>query len=327
MQAVEFEELAWQWREALQAAANATAAASRIERHPPKKLAGMDPERAAVERSLAEVALTHHLPVGAARLALATGDVRELMGVPRDVTACVFNLDGVLIPSAAVHAAAWRETFDRFLLERSELPHGRFEPFDLHRDYYAHIHARPRLEGVRSLLASRGIRLPEGTPSDPPELETVHGLANRKKEALLRRLRHDRVNALEGSRYYLEAARQAGVHRVVVSASANALQMLEGAGLDPLVEQCVDGKMMEAEHLHAKPAPDTLIAACAKVAAEPSRSVAYETTASGVAAARGAGFELVVGVAASEEAKALLGGGADRVVESLAELLEKQAAA
>ena len=327
--AADLEELAWHWRRTLDAAQSAITAAARYVRPETvgSERAHLARERTAVARSLDAVAHVHHLEVPVSHLALPASGLRTLLGLPSDVTACVFTLDGVLVPSAAVHAAAWKETFDEFLFERGERTHGLYVPFDPVGDYFAHLHGRPRLEGIRAFLASRGIRLQEGTSGDPPGAETVHGLANRKGDALARRLAANHLQAFGGSRYYLEVAREAGIHRVVVSASTNAPQMLETAGMSALVEQCIDGSVMDTEHLRAKPAPDTLLAACAKVDADPQHSVVFETTPAGVVAAREAGFELVVGVA-SDAANGRFGvEGADRTVGGLAELLEPRRAA
>jgi beta-phosphoglucomutase-like phosphatase (HAD superfamily) len=324
---IELEELAWHWRQALQAAQIAARASAGP--HSPGRGHSRDlaDERKLVVEGLSNLARAYRLEVAVDHLALSASDVRRLLGLPSDATTCVFNLDGVLVPSAAVHAAAWKETFDEFVLRRSERTRGEFTPFDLRGDYYAHIHGRPRLEGARALLASRGIRLAEGAPEDPSGAETVHGIANRKREVLFRRLRADQLKALAGSRHYLEIAREAGMHRIVVSASANALQMLDESGLRPLVEVCVDGATMEREHLHAKPAPDALLAGCSKIDVDPRHAVAFETTADGIVAAHTAGFELVVGVDEGTAGSDLRRRGADRVVGSLAELLEQQVAA
>lgn len=327
MRTIDVEELAWHWREALRSAQRAERASGTGRPRAPSRSKDLAAETRQVVEGLRGLAHAYGLHVAVDHLALSVSDVQRLLGLPPDVTACVFNLDGVLVPSAAVHAAAWREAFDEFVLRRSERTHGAFAPFDLRGDYYAHIHGRPRLEGVRALLASRGIRLPEGAPGDPAGAETVHGLASRKREALLRRLSADRLNAVAGSRHYLEIAREAGLHRIVTSASANARQMLAESGLGSLVEVCVDGSTMEREHLQAKPAPDTLLAGCEKLGTDPHHAVAFETTAAGVTAAHDAGFELVVGVDDGATWPHLHSQGADRVVASLAELLEQQVAA
>jgi HAD superfamily hydrolase (TIGR01509 family) len=260
-------------------------------------------------------------------LMVSPWEARQLLGLPAEVTACVFNLDGVLIGSAALHAAAWAETFDEFITNRIERTGGRFAPFNPRVDYPEHMHARPRLEGVRGFLASRGIRLPEGTAADPPGTETVHGLARRKKQALIRRLEEQGIVAYRGSRRYLELAHDAGVHCAVVSASANTDKILERSGLADLIEQRVDGNTIRAEHLRVKPAPDTLLAACRKLGVEPADTVAFETTAAGVSAARAAGFDLVIGVDEGDHGGALRAEGADTVIGGVAELLEHRLAA
>ncbi|HEY8704577.1 MAG TPA: HAD-IA family hydrolase [Gaiellaceae bacterium] len=286
-------------------------------------------ERAQVTHLFEAVAREEHVKARFLRLLVPSWNARRLLGLPPDVVACVFNLDGVLIGSAAVHAAAWAETFDEFISARLERTRGRFTPapFDPGADYDRHIHAKPRLEGVRAFLASRGIRLPEGDPRDPPGTETVHGLANRKNAALLRRLDEHALTAFEGAQHYLEIARDAGVRRAAVSASANTPAILEQAGLADLIEESVDGNTMVAERLRAKPAPDTLLAACRQLGVAPRHAAVFETTPAGVAAARAAGFELVVGVDRTGGAGGLRAAGADVVIPSLAELLDRTSAA
>ncbi len=245
---------------------------------------------------------------------------RRMLGLPDGVAACVFDLDGVLTTSATMHANAWAETLDPFLLGRSDVGHRQFVPFDPEVEYRDFIAGRPRLDGARAFLASRGISVPEGSAKDPPGAETIHGLANRKNEVLRRHLDEQGVAAFAGSRFYLEAARSIGVHRAVVSASLNTAAILEGAGLAQLIEHCVDGATIEAEHLRSKPEPDTIIAACRQLVVEPGQLVAFETTADGIAAARAAGVRLVVCVNRGVEAGA---GDADIVVSDLAELFDR----
>ena len=252
---------------------------------------------------------------------------RHLLGLPPGVTACVFNLDGVLVGSATLHLAAWMRTFDEFIWARTERTGGRFAPFNPHADYWQHIHGKPRLEGVRAFLASRGISLAEGDPGDPPGTETVYGLANRKNEVLVRRIDQEGVTADEGSLRYLETAREGGIHTAVVSASANTHRILDSAGLAALIETCIDGNTMVAEHLRAKPAPDTLLAACRQLGVEPRHAAAFESSPDGVAAARAAGFALVVGVDPAGHLHAPRGSGADVVIAGLGEFLERRLAA
>jgi beta-phosphoglucomutase family hydrolase len=246
---------------------------------------------------------------------------RRLLGLPDDVIACVFDLDGVLTTSAGLHAAAWADTFDTFLYKRVGNGHHRFEAFAEARDYESSIAGRPRVEGVRRFLASRGINLPEGSEDDPSGTETVHGLANGKNEALRRRLERQEVAAFAGSRSYLEAARALGLRRAVVSASANTETILEHAGLMGLLEEHVDGNVIEAEQLEAKPAPDTLLFACKRLHVQPAQSVAFETASAGITAARAAGFRLAIGVERNGDAGALVGSHADAIIGDLAELL------
>jgi HAD superfamily hydrolase (TIGR01509 family) len=251
------------------------------------------------------------------------GVTRRMLGLPDGVVACVFDLDGVLTTSSTVHAAAWTETFDAFLLDRAERSRREFVPFDPRHDYQDHLAGRPRSNGVRAFLASRGIGLTEGNRHDPPGAPTVHGLANRKNQLLQQRLQRHGVAAFDASRCYLEAARILGVRRAVVSASANTATILERAGLAHLIELCIDGNTIEAEQLRPKPAPDTLLAACEDLHAQPSQTAAFETTPAGVAAARAAGVRLVIGVDRSGYAEALGASDADLVVGDLAELLDR----
>jgi HAD superfamily hydrolase (TIGR01509 family) len=254
------------------------------------------------------------------------GEARRLLGLPHGVTACVFNVDGVLVGSAEVHAAAWATTFGEFLAGRPELTEGQLPPFDVRTDYPEHLHGRPRLEGVRTFLASRGIRLPEGSPGDPAGTPTVQGLANRKNEVFSRLLDERGVAAYAGSQRYLELAQDAGVRCATVSASAHSETILERTGLDRLIDARVDAETIAAEHLRGRPAPDRLLAACRKLGVEPLHAAVFEPGTSGIAAGRAAGFRVVVGIDRSEHAAhagALREEGADVVVTGLAELIER----
>ena len=244
-----------------------------------------------------------------------------MLGLPNGVTACLFDLDGVLTDTAAVHNAAWKETFDGFLRARAERTGEPFVPFDPHDDYNSYVDGKRREDGVRSFLASRGITLPEGSPDDPPDAETVRGVGNRKNELLLARIASDGVVVYEGSRRYLQAAQDAGLRRAVVSSSANTAQVLEVTGLAPFVEHRVDGVVAAERQLPGKPAPDTFLAAAADLGVEPSQAVVFEDALSGVQAGRAGGFALVVGVDRVGQADALLENGADIVVQDLDELL------
>lgn len=321
--------LVGRWRTALDAAASALHAGSHeLPAEELRRRAG----RLAVEREEAVRLLGTLAPDREARrllvrLSASAQEAKRLLGVPPDAAACVFNLDGVLIGSAAIHAEAWREAFDEFISRRVERTGGSFAPYDAHTDYPKHMHGRPRLEGIRGFLASRGISLPDGSPDDPAGAETVHGLANRKSSALLRRLDERGVTAYEGARLYLELVHDAGMHSAVVSASANTETMLERARLAPLIDERVDGRTMLDERLRSKPASDTLLAACRHLAVEPTRTAVFETSRDGITAGRAGGFELVVGVGRGDAASALRAGGADLVVSDLGEILEHSLAA
>jgi HAD superfamily hydrolase (TIGR01509 family) len=286
-------------------------------------------ERESTVRELEALARTTRVPSQLVHLLVSRSGLRRLLGLPAGVSACVFNLDGVLVDSATVHAAAWTETFDEFISARVERTRGRFPslnepaPFDPRTDYWAHIHGRPRLDGVREFLASRGISLPEGDARDPPDTETVYGLANRKREALVRRLDERGVAALEGSRRYLELARTVGVHRAIVSASANTDPILGRSGLADLIESRVDGNTIAAEHLRMRPAPDILLFACKQLGVQPEQAAVFETSPAGIEAAHAGGFGLVFGVAPNGQGDALRANGADLVVIDLASLLEQ----
>jgi beta-phosphoglucomutase family hydrolase len=245
-----------------------------------------------------------------------------VLGLPNGVTAGLFDLDGVLTNTAAVHDKAWKQMFDAFLWEWAERTGEPFLPFDPVADYATYVDGKPRPDGVRDFLASRGITLPEGDPGDGPEMETVNGLGNRKNQALLRRIREEGVEVFEGSRRYLEAARDAGLRRVVVSSSANTAEILAVTGLAALVEGWIDGLAIAAQGLRGKPAPDTFLAGARCGGVEPGQAAVFEDAFAGVAAGRAGGFRFVVGVDRTGHADALRAHGADVVVGDLADLLE-----
>jgi beta-phosphoglucomutase family hydrolase len=245
-----------------------------------------------------------------------------VLGLPDHVRACLFDLDGVLTRTAEVHAAAWKETFDGYLRQRAQQTNQPFVPFDLVSDYTKYVDGKPRADGVRSFLESRGISLPEGTPDDPPTAETVNGLGNRKNELVLKRIQEQGVRAYEGSRRYVEAVRAAGLPRAVVSSSANTKAVLQATGLTPLFDAVIDGIVAANEGLHGKPAPDTYLAGARALHVEPAAAAVYEDALAGVAAGRAGRFGFVVGVDREHQADALRRAGADVVVEDLAELLD-----
>src|SRR5689334_1030539 len=206
------------------------------------------------------------------------------LGLPDTIRACLFDLDGVLTQTAKEHAAAWRQMFDAYLEERAKRAGQQFVPFDPVADYDAYIDGKLRADGTRSFLQSRGIGLPEGSPDDPPELETINGLSNRKNAILLERLRTLGVQVYEGSVRYLEACKNAGLRRAVVSASANTRQVLESAKLTDYFEAIVDGLVAGREHLSGKPAPDTYLAAARALHLQAQDAAVFEDALAGVEA-------------------------------------------
>ena len=243
------------------------------------------------------------------------------LGLPDRIQACLFDLDGVLTMTAKVHAAAWTQTFDAYLRDRATTTGEAYRPFDEITDYDEYVDGKPRYDGVRSFLASRGIQLPEGSPEDPPTAETVHGLGNRKNELVLHLIHDQGVQAYEGSVRYVQAARSAGLRRAVVSSSANCRDVLEAAGIAELFEVQVDGIVAEREHLAGKPAPDTFLAGARELGVEPAAAAVFEDALAGVAAGRAGGFGFVVGVDRVGQADALKEHGADVVVSDLSNLI------
>jgi len=244
-----------------------------------------------------------------------------VLGLPDSVRVCLFDLDGVLTKTAEVHSAAWKQMFDAYLEERAEGTGTQFAPFDPVNDYDEYVDGKPRYEGVQSFLTARGIELPRGEPSDPPGAETVDGLGNRKNAILLRLIHERGVEPYEGSVRYVEAAREAGLRRAVVSSSTNCRDVLAAAGIEDLFEVRIDGVVAEREHLRGKPAPDTFLAGARALGADAAEAAVFEDALAGVAAGRAGGFAFVVGVDRTGQAKALREHGADVVVTDLGELL------
>jgi HAD superfamily hydrolase (TIGR01509 family) len=320
-----------EWREALLAARAALRAEEGV--LTPEELEAHERHlrgeyRAAAEK-LRRFALDEGLSAELAEPFLPRDLAQRALGLPATVRSCVFELDDVLVGSAGLHREAWTHTLNELVESRPGTPYGQqIAPFDPLTDYPQHVAGRPRLEGVRAFLASRGIRLPEGRPDDPPGTETVHGLANRKNEWLSHLLAHLGVDAFDGVRHYLELAHDAGLSCAVVSASARTAEMLERSDLAELVDGFVDAETISAEHLRNRPAPDRLLAACRKLEVEPRRAAAFETTEAGVAAARAAGFAWVVAVDPGgnpDRLRQLRHAGADVAVRGLASLLERAA--
>jgi beta-phosphoglucomutase family hydrolase len=235
-----------------------------------------------------------------------------MLGLPDDVEALLFDLDGVLSQTAKVHARAWKEMFDGFLKERAERDGGEYVAFDAHDDYDEYVDGLPREDGVRSFLKSRGIRYDDAL---------VHELSEKKNKLVLEIIEKDGVEAYDGSVRYVDAARKEGLKMAVVSSSANARDVLQAIGLLDRFPEVVDGHVVADDGLKGKPAPDTFLEGARRLGVEPAHAAVFEDALAGVQAGRAGGFGAVVGVDRVGQAAALHDHGATIVVQDLAELL------
>ena len=247
-----------------------------------------------------------------------------MLGIPDRSHGCLFDLDGVLTQTATVHAAAWREMFDDFLRQRAERTGEPFVPFDPGADYDKYVDGKPRADGTRSFLQSRGIDLPEGSDSDQPGAPTIAGLSSLKNQMVLRKIADGGVQVYPGSIRYLHAVGEAGLRRAVVTSSANAASVLAAAGIGDQFDVIVDGVVAKREGLPGKPAPDVYEHAARALGLAPADAVVYEDALAGVAAGKAGHFGFVVGVDRVGQAGALRDAGADIVVRDLAELLDER---
>jgi beta-phosphoglucomutase family hydrolase len=236
--------------------------------------------------------------------------------------AVLFDLDGVITNTANLHAACWKHMFDEYLEKRARQSGEAFRPFDIAADYRLYVDGKPRFDGVRDFLASRGIQLDEGSPDDPPQAETVGGLGNRKNDLVHNAIESVGVEPYEGSVRFIHELRRDGFKIAVVTSSQNCDAVLEAAKLDAVFKVRVDGNLIEAQHLNGKPAPDTFLMAAKLLAVEPSRAVVVEDAISGVQAGIGGNFGLVIGVARKGNAEELQRHGAHLVVNDLGELVD-----
>ena len=230
--------------------------------------------------------------------------------------AVIFDMDGVITDTARVHYAAWKQMFDDYLRSRSA-PGDPSRPFD-EEDYRQYVDGKPRDDGVESFLASRGIELPRGSLEDPPERETVWGLANRKNEQFTRVVVDMGVVAYPSSVALVRALQARGFGTAIVSASRNCGTILHAAGIGHLFPVQVDGLVAEQLHLPGKPEPEMFLEAAKRLGAEAARSVVVEDALAGVEAGRRGEFGLVIGVDRVGQAEALRRRGADVVVRDLA---------
>ena len=235
--------------------------------------------------------------------------------------AVLLDLDGVITDTASIHAACWKQMFDEYLQKRATQRGEAFRPFDIATDYRLYVDGKPRYDGVRDFLTSRGIRLPGGSPEDSPQAETVEGLGNRKNDLVNRIIEDKGVEPYEGSVELIRQLRHRGFKIAVVTSSQNCTAVLKAAKLDHFFDVQVDGNVIHAEHLAGKPAPDSYLMAAKLLGVEPARAIVIEDALSGVEAGRNGNFGLVIGVARKGNAEELRRHGAHLVVNDLGELV------
>src|SRR6478672_8433666 len=236
--------------------------------------------------------------------------------------AVLFDLDGVVTDTAGLRATCWKQMFDEYLQKRARHRGEAFRPFDLATDYRLYVDGKPRFDGVRDFLSSRGIQLPEGSPDDPADVETVHALGNRKNDLVNRAIAEVGVEPYDGTVRFIHQLRRNGFKIAVVTSSQNCTAVLKAAKLDDLFEVRVDGDTIDAQRLAGKPAPDTFLVAAQLLGVEPIRAVVIEDAISGVQAGANGRFGLVIGVARKGNAEELKRHGARLVVEDLGELVD-----
>ena len=238
-----------------------------------------------------------------------------------DYDGVIFDLDGVITKTAEVHAKAWKRLFDEYLEENAK---GDWKPFD-DEDYRRYVDGKPRYEGVRSFLESRGIDLPYGSPDDEPEKETVSGLGNRKNRYFNALIEQDGVDVFEPAVRLLRQLRSAGFKTAVVSSSKNCAAVLKVAGISDLFDNKTDGVDAEEMDLEGKPSPDIFLVAAERLKVKPERAVVLEDALSGVKAGKKGGFALVIGVDRTGHGEDLKKEGADVVLTDLSAVKVKNA--
>jgi beta-phosphoglucomutase family hydrolase len=234
--------------------------------------------------------------------------------------AVLLDMDGVITDTASLHAACWKQVFDEYLSKRAARGGEAFRPFDIDADYRLYVDGKPRFDGVRDFLVSRGMQVPEGSHDDPPDAESVGGLGNRKDDLVHRAIEEAGVQAYEGSVRLIHQLHRDGFKIAVVTSSQNCEAVLKAAGLDGFFDARVDGNVIHSEHLAGKPAPDTFLQAAKLLGVTPARAVVIEDAISGVQAGSSGDFGLVIGVARKGNDEELRRHGAHRVVNDLGEL-------
>jgi beta-phosphoglucomutase family hydrolase len=244
----------------------------------------------------------------------------------RNIKALILDMDGVITNTAGLHAEAWKKLCDSFLRQRSEQDGKSYQPFDLKEDYQAYVHDVPRLDAMRNFMASRGITLPEGTPSDSVGNNTLIGLGERKDYYFHELLKQNGVVVFDDAVKYVKEQQQEGMKTAIVSGSRNCLTILRRAGLEKLFEVRVDRVVANELKLKSKPAPDIYLEAARRLGVDPKETAVFEDTAAGVEGAKAGGFGLVVGVDRSFVQERLEAKGADTVIKGFAAELKAKAA-
>ena len=239
--------------------------------------------------------------------------------LPDEIRAVIFDMDGVITDTASVHAEAWKRLFDEYLRARADRTAEPFVPFDADEDYRRYVDGKGRFDGVRSFLASRGIQLPEGDPNDPPDRQTICGLANRKNEMFLEHIRRHGVQPYPSTVALVRELQTRGIGTAAISASRNMTEVLDAAGIGDLFAVTVDGTDLDELGLPGKPDPAMFVEAARRLGVDPPSAAVVEDALAGVEAGTRGGIGFVVGVDRTGHADALRAAGADVVVSDLAE--------
>jgi beta-phosphoglucomutase family hydrolase len=235
--------------------------------------------------------------------------------------AVLLDLDGVITDTASIHAACWKQMLDEYLQKRAAQTGQAFRPFDIATDYRLYVDGKPRYDGVRDFLTSRDIQLPQGSPEDSPQAETIDGLGNRKNDLVNKIIEEKGVEPYEGSVELIRQLRHREFKIAVVTSSQNCTAVLKAAKLDHFFDVQVDGNVIHAQHLAGKPAPDSYLMGAKLLGVEPARAIVIEDALSGVEAGRNGNFGLVIGVARKGNSDELRRHGAHLVVNDLGELV------
>jgi beta-phosphoglucomutase family hydrolase len=236
--------------------------------------------------------------------------------------AVLLDLDGVITDTANTHAACWKQIFDEYLQKRAAERGEPFRPFDVATDYGLYVDGKPRFDGARDFLASRGIQVPEGSPDDPPQAQTVGGLGNRKNDLVNKVIEEGGVEPYEGSVRFVHQLRDQGFKTAVVTSSQNCEAVLKATNLNAFFDVRIDGNTIHAQRLAGKPAPDTFLTAAQQLGVAPARAVVVEDAISGVEAGCSGNFGLVIGVARKGNTEELRHHGAHLIVSDLGELVD-----